>query len=106
MATPASTTSRPARHDVRPVVTFRVLVTSGLFILAVVACVFLLARVFSTLLIFLVGVVVAEGIRSSVERFRRIGLPLPVAILVVYVILLGVLALMIALLVQPLISEA
>src|SRR5581483_7595952 len=94
------------REHVRQVVSVRVLVTSALFVMSIAGLAFLMFRLLSILLIFLVGVVIAEGIRSGVERFERWRFPRPLAILTVYIILLSLLALAITLLVQPLVSEA
>jgi predicted PurR-regulated permease PerM len=93
-------------HGPRPVITVRTLVVSALVVLAIVALVFLLSQVLGIVLVVLVAIVFAEGIRPLAHRMVKLGVPLPLAIIGVYVALLAFLALLIALLVQPIISEA
>ena len=90
----------------RPVVSVRVLVVSALIVLAVLALASLLGHVIDLLLIFLVAIVFAEGLRPLVHRLVERRLPLPLAIAVVYVGLIALLALLITLLVQPIVDEA
>jgi predicted PurR-regulated permease PerM len=91
---------------VRPVVRVRTLVVAALVTLAVVGLVFLLYAVLDIVLVFLIAIVVAEGIRPLVKRLESWRLPKAAAILTVYVVLLGVLALLVVLLVQPLVTQA
>ena len=84
----------------------RTLVTAALIVLAVAVVVFLLAQIVSIVLLVLVAIVFAEGIRPLVERLTRMRWPQPLAIITVYVALLAFLAALIALLVQPIVSEA
>lgn len=95
-----------ARSVARPGVSIRTLVVASLLVLTVVASVFLLSRVFDLVLLFLIAVVVAEGLRPLVERFQRMRIPQVLAIVIVYVILLAVVALTIAVLVQPVVVQA
>lgn len=90
----------------RPVVSVRVLVVSALIVLAVLALASLLGHVVDLLLIFLVAIVFAEGLRPLVHRLVDRSVPLPVAIAVVYVGLIALLGLLITLLVQPIVDEA
>jgi len=53
----------------------------------------------------LVAIVFAEGVRSPVELVEKWKLPRPAAVLVVYLVLLGVFALLVTLLVSPIVSE-
>ncbi len=87
-------------------VRIRTLVISALIVLAVVALVFLIHAVLDIVLVFLLAIVVAEGIRPLVRRLEGWRFPKPAAILTVYLVLLGVLALLVVLLVQPLVSQA
>jgi predicted PurR-regulated permease PerM len=89
-----------------PAVRIRTLVTSALIVLAVVALVFLVHAVLDIVLVFLLAIVVAEGIRPLVRRLEGWHFPKPAAILAVYAVILGVLALLVVLLVQPLVSQA
>ena len=89
---------------VRPV-TVRTLVVSGLLVLSVVGAVMVLSVVSNTMLLLLLGVVFAEGIRPLVVLVERWHLPRVAAILVVYVLLLVLLGILIAVLVQPVVSE-
>jgi predicted PurR-regulated permease PerM len=93
-------------HTPRPVITVRTLVVSALIVLAIVALVILLSQVLGIVLVVLVAIVFAEGIRPLAHRLVAVGVPLPLAIVMVYVALLAFLVLLIALLVQPIISEA
>ena len=90
----------------RPAVRVRTLVIAALTTLAVVGLVLLLYAVLDIVLVFLIAIVVAEGIRPLVRRLERWRFPRPLAILTVYVVLLGVLAVLVALLVQPLVTQA
>jgi predicted PurR-regulated permease PerM len=90
----------------RPVLAVRTLVVAALIVIATLGLAVLLSRVFDLLLILLVAIVFAEGMRPIVNRLGQRGLPRPLAIAVVYVGFIAVLALLITLLVQPIIDEA
>jgi len=90
----------------QPVVRIRTLVIAALVTLAVVALLALLYAVLNIVLVFLLAIVVAEGIRPLVVRLERWHFHKAAAILTVYAVIIGVLALLIALLVQPLVSQA
>ncbi len=93
-------------HSEPSVVTVRTLVTAALIVLGIIALVVLLSQIIGILLVVLVAIVFAEGIRPLVERLRRRRLPEPVAIIVVYIALIVFFGVLIALLVQPIVSEA
>lgn len=83
----------------------RTLVVAAILIFGVLGLIILLEHVLSTAILFLIAVVFAEGIKPLVFRVRRHA-PLPLAILVVYVALLIVLGIIVALLVNPLVTQA
>ena len=91
---------------VRPVVRVRTLVSAAVVILVLVGLVFLLHAVLDIVLLFLIAIVVAEGIRPLVRRLEGWRFPRAAAILAVYIVILGILALLIVLLVQPLVTQA
>jgi predicted PurR-regulated permease PerM len=95
-----------ARRDTSTAISVRTLVTAALIVLAVVAIVAFLASIISIVLVVLVAIVFAEGIRPLVAELRRRRIPTPLGILIVYVALLALIALMVLLLVQPIVSEA
>lgn len=97
-----------ARFDVpeRPVVAVRTLVIAALLVLGILALASILSAVLGIVLLFLIAIVFAEGIRPLVVRIQHMKLPLPLAILVVYVLLIALLSGLVALLVQPLVSQA
>ena len=96
-----------ATHRSAPaVISVRTLVTAALIVLAIVAIVAFLASIVSIVLVVLVAIVFAEGIRPLVADLHRRRIPIPVGILIVYIGLLALIALMVLLLVQPIISEA
>ena len=99
-----SRAAQPPRE--RPVVRVRTLVIAALTTLAVVGVLLLLYAVLDIVLVFLIAIVVAEGIRPLVRRLERWRFPRALAILTVYLVLLGVLAILVALLVQPLVTQA
>ena len=104
---PAPEPRRPeARTVERPVVTVRTLVTAALIVLAIVGVVFLLGQIINILLVVLVAIVFAEGIRPLVRHLAARGIPEPLGIVIVYVVLLAAIAGLAALLVQPIVSEA
>ncbi len=90
----------------RPVVAVRTLVVAALIVAALLGLAVLLARVLDLLLIILVAIVFAEGMRPLANRLAEARLPRPAAIAVVYVGFIAVLALLVTLLVQPIVSEA
>lgn len=96
----------PGGPDQRPVVRVRTLVAALLLVLAVVGLLVVLAQVFGLVLDFLIAVVIAEGMRPLVARVQQLRLPRMVAIILVYIGLLALIALVIALLVQPVVTEA
>ncbi len=95
-----------AHREVRTVISVRTLVTAALIVLGVVALVAFLSSIIGIVLVVLVAIVFAEGIRPLVAELHRRHIPTPAGILIVYVALLALIALMVVLLVQPIISEA
>jgi predicted PurR-regulated permease PerM len=89
-----------------PAVRIRTLVSAAIITLGVVGLVFLLHAVLDIVLVFLLAIVVAEGIRPLVKQLQKRRFPKSAAILTVYVVMLGILALLLTLLVQPLVSQA
>src|ERR1019366_1949099 len=94
------------RREARPVVKVRTLVAAALIVLTILALVFVIVQVASLLLLFLIAVVIAEGVRPLVYRVQELRLPRAAAIAVVYLVVLTALVVVVALLVQPLVSEA
>jgi predicted PurR-regulated permease PerM len=102
----SSTAAPPPETPRAPAVRIRTLVVAALITLAVVGLVFLLHAILDLVLVFLLAIVVAEGIRPLVRRLEGWRFPKAAAILTVYIVLLGILALLVVLLVQPLVSQA
>ena len=96
----------PAAHRERAVISVRTLVTASLITLALVAAVFVLFRIFDLALLFLVAVVVAEGIRPMVEWLETRRFPLALAITAVYLGLIAALVITVTLLVEPVVAQA
>jgi predicted PurR-regulated permease PerM len=110
---PESRRAKPIRaargtpeHHEPSVLSVRVLVTAALIVLAIVALAAFLASIISIVLLVLVAIVFAEGIRPLVQRMRARNIPQPLGIVIVYVAVLVFLGFLIALLVQPIVSEA
>src|SRR5258708_12817288 len=99
-------TTAPPPDAPRPAVRIRTLVSAEIITLGVVGLVFLLHAVLDIVLVFLLAIVVAEGIWHLVTQLQRWRFPRSAPILTVYAVLLGVLALLLTLLVQPLVSQA
>jgi predicted PurR-regulated permease PerM len=97
---------RPHEHHDRQVLTIRVLVSSALIVLGIVALVFFLSSIIGIVLVVLVAIVFAEGIRPLVHRLRDRRIPQALGIVIVYVGIIAFFGLMITLLVQPIVSEA
>jgi len=93
------------RH-VRPVITVRTLVAAGLILMAVVGLVFLLSTVLGTVLVAVTAIVFAEGIRPIVHWLREHRVPAPAGILIVYLGLAAFAALLVAVLVPGIVTEA
>lgn len=93
--------------EARPVVTVRTLVVAALIVIAILALASVAASVVNLILIMLVAVVFAEGVRPVVNRLHtEVRLPRPAAIALVYVGLIAALAVVVTLLVQPIVDEA
>ena len=92
--------------DGRPVVSVRTLVVAALIVFTLLGLVVLLSQVVSLLLIILVAIVFAEGVRPLVNRLAVARLPRPAAIAIIYLGLIAVLAVLVTLLVQPIVDEA
>ncbi|HWF58087.1 MAG TPA: AI-2E family transporter [Candidatus Dormibacteraeota bacterium] len=90
----------------RPVLTVRTLVVAALIVIATLGLAVLLSHIFDLLLILLVAIVFAEGMRPLVNRLAEARLPRPLAIAAIYIGFIAVLALLVTLLVQPIIDEA
>ena len=95
----------PHPHD-RSVISVRTLVSAALIVLAIVGLVAVLSRLVDILLVVLVAIVFAEGIRPLVRNLKARGIPEPLGIVLTYVVLLGILAGLAVLLVQPIVQEA
>ena len=68
----------------------RTLVAAALLVLAVLGLIYVLAQVASLVMLFLIAVVIAEGVRPLVHRVQELHLPRAAAIAVVYLVLLAV----------------
>jgi predicted PurR-regulated permease PerM len=90
----------------RPVLAVRTLVVAALIVIALLGLAVLLARVVDLLLIILVAIVFAEGMRPLASRLAQARMPQAAAIAIVYVGFIAVLAVLITLLVQPIVDEA
>ena len=99
-------TAKTAASGDHSVITVRTLVVASVIVLAIVLAFVFLTRIFDLVLLILIAVVFAEGVKPMVEYFEKRRLPQVVAIIVTYVILLAILALLIALLVQPIVAQA
>ena len=104
--TAATAAVSSGRRDRGPVIRVRTLVAAALLVLAIVALLILLAQVASLVLLFLIAVVIAEGMRPLVHRLEEAGLQRFLAIIAVYIAFLLVLAIAIAILVQPVVAQA
>lgn len=82
------------------------MVVAALIVLSVVVLALLLRSLSGSVLVILLAIVFAEGIRPVVSRLQKRGLPQPLGILVVYVVLAAVLAGVVALLVSPVATQA
>lgn len=90
----------------KPVLSVRTLVTASIAVLLLVGLVLVLRQMLDLLLLVLVAIVFAEGIRPLVQYLQRARIPRPLAIVIVYLGVLAGVGAMIALLVQPIINEA
>lgn len=97
---------RRRRASDRPPISVRTLVVASLIVLSIVALVFLLSKLISIILVILVAIVFAEGIRPLVHKLKTRGVPEALGIVIVYLVVLGALLGLGALLVQPIVTEA
>ncbi|WIG59089.1 MAG: hypothetical protein OJF49_001836 [Ktedonobacterales bacterium] len=107
--------ARDERAEARPVIsTRRIVVTIAprtLWLIAGIVTLFivtwiLLTHALDVLFLVFISVILAEGVRPVVERLRRVGVPRPVSVLLVYLGALVVVAGLAWLLLQPLIQQA
>ena len=107
-AAPEPVAAHPHEHRrvAPPAVRVRTLVAAALVVLAALGLIYVLAQVANLVLLFLIAVIIAEGLRPLVLRVQELRLPRAGAIAVVFLVLLAVLAGIVALLVQPVVSEA
>ena len=96
----------PGRVQAVAPVSVRTLVAAALIVLSIVVLALLLRSLSSSVLVILLAIVFAEGIRPLVQRLQTRGLSQPLGILVVYLVLAAVLAGVVALLVSPVATEA
>ena len=82
------------------------LVRAALAVLAVVAAVLVLIRLSELVFVFVIAVVLSEGLRPAVDLLQRRGVHRELARAVVYVVLIGVIAASIALLSRPVVGQA
>jgi predicted PurR-regulated permease PerM len=78
----------------------------GLLVLALVVAWIILTRLSELLLVFLIAIILAEGLRPLVERVHAFGLHWELARIVVYVVLIAVLVVLVAILARPVVAEA
>ena len=97
---------RRRRSTDRSAIGVRTLVVAALIVLSIVALVFLLSHLISILLVILVAIVFAEGIRPLVKLLGERRVPEPLAIVLIYLVILVAIIGLGALLIQPLVSEA
>jgi predicted PurR-regulated permease PerM len=97
---------RRRRSTDRSAISVRTLVVAALIVLSIVGLAFVLSGLFSILLVILVAIVFAEGIRPLVKYLEARRVPMPLGIVLVYIVLLLVFAGFGALLVQPIVEEA
>jgi predicted PurR-regulated permease PerM len=86
--------------------TARGLLRVGLLVLALVVAWIILTKLSELLLVFLIAIVLAEGLRPLVDRVAGFGLHWELARIVVYVVLIAVLVALIAILARPVVAEA
>ena len=82
------------------------LVRAALAVLAVVAAVLLLMRLSELVFVFVIAVVLSEGLRPAIDLLQTRGLHRELARAVVYVVLIGLIAASIALLSRPVVAQA
>ena len=90
----------------RAAISVRTLVTAALIVLTLVGLALFLGSVSSSVLIVLMAIVFAEGIRPLVAALSRRGVPQALGIIVVYLALLGALAGLVVLLAGPIAAQS
>jgi len=107
VAVTQSTTASADASTVRALVpSIRTLVIAALIVLTVVALALFLGSVISSVVVVLMAIVFAEGIRPLVAALSRRGLSQPLGIIAVYVVLLGGLAGLVVLLAAPIATQS
>ena len=86
-------------------VSVRTLVYASLIVAALVGLVLMIAQIISIVLLLLIAIVFAEGIRTPVKYFGLFHLNQPAAVLAVYLCLVLILGVLVALLVAPIVNE-
>jgi predicted PurR-regulated permease PerM len=82
------------------------LVRAALAVLAVVAAVLVLIRLSELVFVFVIAVVLAEGLRPAIELLHQRGLHRELARAIVYIVLIGLIAASIAVLSRPVVVQA
>src|SRR5215510_13206590 len=82
------------------------LVRAALAVLAVVAAVLVLLRLSELVFVFVIAVVLSEGLRPAVDQLQKRGIHREVARAIVYVILIATVAVSIAVLARPVVAQA
>lgn len=103
--TAAVAEATPPRRRLAISITPRTLWLAALILVVLVASTFIIIKALSTVLLLLLAIILGEAIRPLVVRLQRRRLPAPLAILLIYVVGLGIAALLLWILLGPLVKE-
>jgi predicted PurR-regulated permease PerM len=86
-------------------ITHRSLWQTAALVVAILALILLVSQALGTVILLVLAIILGEALRPVVERLKRYHIPPPIAILLIYGVVLAVMCLLIWLLVRPLVGE-
>ncbi|MGO8948300.1 MAG: AI-2E family transporter [Ktedonobacterales bacterium] len=93
------------RATVSVAISQRTLWLAAALVVAILAVILILTEALGPLILLLLSIIIGEAIRPLVARMERFRIPPPVAILLIYVIVLALVGLLMWLLLSPVVSQ-
>ncbi|MGH2517748.1 MAG: AI-2E family transporter [Ktedonobacterales bacterium] len=94
-----------ARRRITITITTRTMWVAALIVLAILAAVFLITKALGPVTLLVLSIILGEAIRPLVARLKRYHIPGPLAVLLIYLVVLLIVGVLFWLLLNPLLSE-